>query len=157
MNDPRIISAISIIFLLVGAFNLYSGNRRIRDASRAGQRIRWYKQISILAGVEYILLSFIFLLSLTSQQNPANSSRRDIIVPIYLFLLVLAAIVAGLVIRQGLLNVRAARSRQGTIAPAVQAVTGVSESVIGEEKQSQRQRQRRKNAAAARRRRAGKA
>ena len=159
--DPRVISLICVLFAMLGAYNLYTGVRRLRDARRAGKPIRWYKQLSFLTGVEYILLTFYFLLIITNQQGNIAPAMRGLVVPFSLLLLVAAAIIAGFVIRQAILNVRIARaSAPREAGPAQATPTTEPERRLSKREQeelAQRQRERRKKAAAARRRRAGKA
>lgn len=164
MNDPRVLTIISIIFVLLGLYNISLGMRRIREARLAGNPLRWYKQVNLLTGIEYVLLVCVFLLSIVNQQGAVAPGLRGLVVPLYFLLLLASAVLAGIVIRQGLLNARAARTsgrsmmttsqpRQDT-QPMQSVSTGAK--APGEE-QAQRQRERRKKAAAARRRKAGKA
>lgn len=164
MTDPRIISIASTIFALLGAYSLYTGVRRMRDARRAGQPIRWYRQTNLLTGIEYLLLTFVFLLSLASQQGYLAPGLRGLLAPLYFLLLIPAAIIAGLVIRQSILATRknsanrqaALKAARTALAPTVSTNSRVLPKREQEE-HAQRQRERRKKAAAARRRRAGKA
>lgn len=163
MNDPGLLSIISAVFALMGTYNLYTGSRKIRDARRLGQSIRWYKQTSFLTGIEYIILTFVFLLSIANRQGNIAPGMRNLIVPLYIILLVSAAVIAGLVIRQGVQNMRGTRIKDAnTTNESVRVASSVSEDSSKEQRrstevQAQRQRERRKNAAAARRRRAGRA
>jgi hypothetical protein len=157
MTDPRIISIASTIFALLGAFSLYTGVRRMRDARRAGQQIRWYKQTSLLTGIEYLLLTFVFLLSLASQQGYLAPGLRGLLAPVYFALLIPAAVIAGLVIRQSILSARTQSARQQAGPSATLTAPPRVLSKQEQEERAQRQRQRRKKAAVARRRRAGKA
>jgi hypothetical protein len=163
MTDPRILSIVSIIFALMGSYSLYTGSRRIRDARRAGIRLRWYKQIAFLTGIEYILLTFVFLLTIANRSNQISSSERTETSVLFFFLLIAAAVVAGMVIRQGLLDMRAARARRSQVIaadrPSTPALEAAAKAPTREDPadQARHQRERRKNAAAARRRRAGKA
>lgn len=159
MNDPRVLSIISLVFALLGAYNLYNGSRKMRDARQAGTPIRWYKQINVLTGIEYILLTFVFLLSLANQQGTINSSLRGLVLPLYFLLLLASAGIAGIVIRQGILNTRALRADKQSQAPTPELEVDPehASSKREQEETAQRQRERRKKAAAARRRRAGKA
>jgi protein-S-isoprenylcysteine O-methyltransferase Ste14 len=163
MSDPRILSVFSAVFILLGAYNVFNGIRRMRAARARNQRLVWYKQINILTGTEYILLALVFLLSIGFNAGILPSSLKSIVISLYLVLLVAAAILAGLVIRQGISNTRQARAqsspqtvRSNGTSKANQVVEADS---IEEEHtvNTQRRRARRKNAAAARRRRAGKA
>jgi hypothetical protein len=168
MTDPRIISIFSAVFAIMGAFSLYTGTRRLADARRAGIRLRWWKQLALLTGIEYILLTFVFLLSLARQTNQVAPSEQGEVNILFLLLLLAAAVVAGMVIRQGLLDMRRNRSRRAAgpslassagAPAAASTVETVAETQASSdlEAQTRRQRERRKNAAAARRRRAGKA
>lgn len=163
MTDPRTLSIISFIFALMAAYNLYTGTRQLRDARRAGHPIRWYKHLSMLTGVEYALLTFVFLLRTTSAQGAIAPNMKGLAGVLYLILLIPAAIIAGLVIRRVILNMRAngpaQRANPRTTASA-QSSPDLEESVLSKpdkDEQLQRQRERRKKAAAARRRQAGKA
>lgn len=160
MTDPRIISIASTIFALLGAYNMYIGLRRMRDARRVGQRIRWHTQTNLLTGIEYILLTFVFLLSIASQQGLLAPSLRGPLAIVYVALLIPAAVIAGLVIRQSILSAR--KSRAGlSAARTTQALSSTqAPHALSKSEQEERirgQRQRRKKAVAARRRRAGKA
>lgn len=158
MTDPRLITIVSTIFAVMGTYSLYTGLRRMRDMRRVGQPVRWYKQVSVLTGLEYILLTFVFLLTLANRE--ASSSTTAFTIPLYFALLICAAIVAGLVIRQGILDMRTARVRRAGIATTTQLAqetVPLARPKDDLEAQMRRQRERRKNAAAARRRRAGRA
>lgn len=163
MTDPRLLSLFSSVFILLGVYNVISGLRRMRDARRNNQPLVWYKQINLLTGIEYVLLALVFLLSFARNNGTLPGGLDGIIVPLYLLLLVAAAVLAGLVIRQGLSNARRLRAR-----PSPQSVKSngtsktnqvVEADLVAAERPAniQRRRERRKNAAAARRRRAGKA
>lgn len=160
MNDPRLLSIISAVFAIMGTYNLYSGSRKIRDARRVGQYMRWYKQTNFLTGIEYIILTFVFLLSIANRQGEIAPNMRSLIVPLYIILLIAAAVIAGLVIRQGISNVRKGRVQSQVTANEVIAPISQDDSRVTRrdmEAQVRRQRERRKNAAFARRRRAGRA
>jgi hypothetical protein len=167
MTDPRILSIISIIFALMAAYSLYTGSRQLRDARQAGHPVRWYRNLSLLTGIEYALLTFVFLLRTESAQNTIAPGMQSLVGPLYVVLLIPAAIIAGLVIRRVILNMRSAgqmkRASVGAAAASATAVPtangsgGRALSKQELEEQRQRQRERRKKAAAARRRQAGKA
>lgn len=167
MTDPRFLSIISFIFALLAAYSLYTGARQVRDARRVGHPLRWYKNLSLLTGIEYGLLTFVFILRTATAQNEIAPSMQFLVGPLYLILLIPAAIVAGFVIRRVILNMRAAGQAnrvpsQTSTASATVAQTSTNAerqnlSKQEKEEQSQRQRERRKKAAAARRRQSGKA
>src|SRR5881398_3459626 len=148
MNDPRTLTLFTVVFILLGIYNIFSGRRRMREARARGQQVVWYRQINILTGLEFIFLSLIFLISLNSKGFP--SSVRAIVGIFYLVLLLLAAVLAGFVIRQAILNTRALRKSQSS-----QAISGVNEAREKELTPEQRaaniqhRRERRQKAAAA--------
>jgi glucan phosphoethanolaminetransferase (alkaline phosphatase superfamily) len=163
MSDPTVLTIFSIVFILLGFYSVNSGIKRMREAQRLGQPVRWYRQINMLVGIEYALLSLVFLLSLNIRNGTLPHALESIVLPFYLVLLLLSAILAGFVIRQAILNAR--RPRQSTSASANSTFIAsnkatVDEALAPEQQQAlnlQRQRARRQKAAAARRRRAGKA
>ena len=168
MTDPRILSIISIIFAAMTAYSLYTGLRQLRDARRVGQVQRWHKNLSLLTGIEYGLLMFVFLLRTASEQGTIAPGMRSLVGPLYLILLIPAAVIAGLVIRRVLLNFRATgQANRAAAARASAATTATTRPPAEPEEhtsskqdkaeQVQRQRERRKKAASARRRQAGKA
>ena len=156
MNDPRTLTLFTVVFILLGIFNIYSGRRRMREARARGQQVVWYRQINILTGLEFIFLSLIFLLSLNSNGFP--SSVRAIVGIFYLVLLLLSAVLAGFVIRQAFVNTRAARNNQSSQAIRNGTVSGINEArekeLTPEERAAniQHRRERRQKAAARRRR-----
>ena len=165
MTDPRVLSIISFIFALMTAYSLYTGIRQLRDARRAGKPIRWYKHLGLLTGLEYGLLTFVFLLRTATAQNAIAPGMLGLVGPLYLILLIPAALIAGLVIRRVILNMRAVGQANRAPAKAAATTAAVAQTSAElrdipskqKEEQAQRQRERRKKAAAARRRQAGKA
>ncbi len=164
MNSPLVLSLFSFVFILLGCYNVFSGSKRIREAYNRGTTLLWYKQINILTGFEYILLALVFIVSSMFRTKVIPAALTPIIVPVYFVLLIAAAILAGLVIRQGIINARAIRA-QSSSSPAAQSngtkptvnQANVQYSIEDTTISQKRRRDRRRNAAAARRRRAGKA
>ena len=160
MNDPRTLTLFTVVFILLGIFNIFSGRRRMREARARGQQVAWYRQINILTGLEFIFLSLIFLISLNSNGFP--SSVRAIVGIFYLVLLLLSAVLAGFVIRQAIINTRALRNNQSSQAIRNGTINRVNEAREKELTSGQRaaniqhRRERRQKAAAARRRRGSK-
>jgi hypothetical protein len=164
MNNPTFLTLFSLVFILLGLYNVFSGSKRIRAAYARGVTLLWYKQINILTGIEYILLALVFIVSTLVNSKEIPPALSGIVIPIYLVLLLAAAIFAGLVIRQGIINARTIRAQSsssstiksnGTSAIVKQ---GGTESVAEDDTANlERRRERRRNAASARRRRAGKA
>ena len=167
MNSPTFLILFSTIFILLGRYNVFSGFRRMHEARARGIPSKWYKQINLQTGIEYILLALVFLVSTAVRGNTLPKGLNVIVVPLYFVLLLAAAILAGLVIRQGILNARSLRAQSRSSTTTVKSNTngthGVTERAETQEDTRERaadlerRRERRRNAAAARRRRAGKA
>ena len=170
MNNPQILTLFSAVFLALAGYNLLTGFKRLRDARVHNIRIKWHKQINMLTGTEYLLLALVFMLSIETKNTAIPASVRNILIPVYLLLLLAAAVLAGLVIRQGILNARMLRAQQGGTTSVPTAKSNGNRAVRMEQVENddmlsvqertatiERRRERRRNAAAARRRRAGKA
>jgi len=119
--NSQFLSIFSAVFLALAGYNLFTGYKRVRDARIHGVSIKWHKQINLLTGTEYLLLALVFLLSIEYRNPAVPASLRNILLPLYLFFLLAAAVLAGLVIRQGILNTRALRAqgRLGLLARAL--------------------------------------
>src|SRR5947207_8387081 len=114
MNDPRTLTLFTVVFILLGIYNIFSGRRRMREARARGQQVVWFRQINILTGLEFIFLSLIFLISLNSNGFP--SSVRAIVGIFYLVLLLISAVLAGFVIGQAIINTRTLKQRKSAQA-----------------------------------------
>src|SRR5258708_15013034 len=106
MNNPGFLAIILVVVLLLGVYNVFTGMRRQREAQLRGQRIRWYRQINILTGIEYLLLSMVFGISLNLRNSAFPAFLRSLVVPFYLVVLAASAIFAAFVIRQSISNAR---------------------------------------------------
>ena len=164
MNNTTFLTLFSLVFILLGSYSVFTGSKRIREAYARGVTLIWYKQINILTGIEYILLALVFIVSSSVRSNAIPSALKVIVVPIYLVLLLAAAILAGLVIRQGIINARTIRAQSRSSSTIKSNGTSTIAKQVGDEEDTEQQaanlerrRERRRNAAAARRRRAGKA
>jgi hypothetical protein len=164
MNNPTLLALFSLVFILLGCFNVFSGSKRIREAHTRGITLIWYKQINILTGIEYILLALVFIVSTLVRSRAIPTALNGVVIPFYFVLLIAAAILAGLVIRQGIINARTIRAQSrstSTVKSNGRSAIAEQASVekVAEEQPAdlERRRERRRNAAAARRRRAGKA
>jgi hypothetical protein len=162
--DPRLVVLLCLIFSGIGIFNIIMGRRRQRAALAQGQRIAWYKQTGILTGIEYILLSLMFLLStgISSRWFPAN--LNTFVYPLYLAFLFTSAALAGVIIYMAMQDTR--RRRAAMVRQTAESAQNTQQTdtytqteITPEEREAslQRRRERRKKAAGARRRRAGKA
>lgn len=164
MNNPMVLTLFSLVFILLGIYNVFSGSKRIREAHARGTTLIWYKQINILTGIEYILLALVFIVSTMVRSKAIPSALAGVVIPFYFVLLIAAAILAGLVIRQGIINARTIRANSSASSTIKSNGTStiVKQAEVGEVSTDNgtnmdRRRERRRNAAAARRRRAGKA
>jgi hypothetical protein len=163
MNNPTFLTLFSLVFILLGSYNVFTGSKRIREARARGVSLSWYKQINILTGVEYILLALVFIVSTSVRTKAIPTALNGIVVPLYFVLLLAAAILAGLVIRQGIINARTIRAQSRSSSTIKSNGTSTIAEQAGDEEDTEqhaanleRRRERRRNAAAARRRRAGK-
>jgi hypothetical protein len=164
MNNPTFLSLFSLVFICLGIYNVFSGSKRIREAHTRGVTLIWYKQIHILTGFEYILLALVFIVSTLVRSKAIPPALNGIVVPFYFVLLIAAAILAGLVIRQGIINARSIRAQSRSSSTiksnGTSAIVKQEDAKYDAEENAayqERRRERRRNAAAARRRRAGKA
>lgn len=164
MDNPTVLTIISIVFILLGAYNMYGAARRAREARLRGEKFKWFKQINALLGIEYLLLAWVFMLTIVYRSATVPSSIKNFLLIPYLVLLVAAAVFAGLVFRRGIINSRALRTQTRATASNANS-NGIARMLNATETASvqdriqdiERRRERRKNAAAARRRRAGRA
>ena len=160
MNDPRILAIFGVVFILLGSYNVYTGLKRINLARARGQQTVWYKQINLLTGIEYILLSVVFLMSIGLRSGLIPSSMRVITTPFYIVVLLVTAVMAFMVIRQAFANSRRPQTRTAVQSNGAGEPTDTGDSQMTPEQRAayqERRRERRRNAAAARRRRSGKA
>ena len=166
--SPQFLTLFSAVFILLGAYNLFTGLKRMREARIREVPFTWYKQINLLTGTEYILLALVFILSTAYRNNTLPPGLKNIVLPVYLVFLLAAAVLAGLVIRQGILNTRMLRAQaksggstqtanRNGASPVREVEADRAEDDTQRAVYVERRRERRRNAAAARRRRAGKA
>lgn len=159
--DPRLIALFCLIFIILGVFSIVSGRKRLLEARAQGQRMPWYRHVSILTGIEYILLALTFLTSISINAGWLPKSWAAFLVPFYLFMLIASLALACIVIYQVFRSPRRARrpvAQTATRAASVVETPSAGE-LSGEERalQARKRRERRQKAAEARRRRAGKA
>lgn len=163
--DPRLIVLFCLLFIGLGAFSIFTGRRRMLEARAQGQRIVWFKQVGILTGIEYILLAFTFLISISINAGWLPKAWSQFLVPFYIVILLASLLLAGLVLFQSFSasrrNRRAQPARSSapprTSSPPVERPPERVLSAEERASQVQKRRDRRQKAAEARRRRAGKA
>ncbi len=162
--DPRLIALFCLLFIVLGVFSIRTGRKRLLEARAQGQKMAWYRHISILTGIEYILLAITFLTSISINAGWLPRSWTAFLVPFYLVMLVASLALACIVIFQVFRSPRRARPPAQTM---MRGATASTESIVEapvsemteEERalQARKRRERRQKAAEARRRRAGKA
>ena len=160
MSDPRILAIFSVVFILLGIYNVYIGLKRVNQARARGLQIAWYKQIQLLTGIEYILLSLVFLMSIGLRSGLIPSSMRVITTPIYIVVLLVTAVMAFMVIRLAIANSRRSQAQTAARSNGAGETASTGDNQMTPEQRAayqERRRERRRNAAAARRRRTGKA
>jgi len=160
--DPRLIAVFCLVFIVMGAFYAYAGYKQLQRDRAEGLKAVWYKQIRILTGAEYILISIVFLLNMGILYKWFPPSLTPVMQPLYTVALIAAAILAGIVIFQTMRN-----PRRSTLPPRPKAQEPAPE----EQKESKldamtpdqraayirKRRERRQKSAESRRRRSGKA
>lgn len=163
--DPRLVALFCVAFIVLGIINIIRGRKRLQEAKNQGAPTPWYKQMTILTGIEYILLSFTFLTSIGITYHWIPASLVTAAAPFYLFMLFASAILAGVVIYQGMNDSRRRRRSgttqgRGTVTTTTEPSPPIAEKDLTPEQREalvRKRRDRRKKAAEARRRRAGKA
>src|SRR5947209_15719585 len=116
MNYPQFLTIFTIVFILLGCYNIFTGLKRLRQAQARGLKIAWYQQINLLTGLEYLLLSFVFMMSININNHTLPAGLKSIVVPFYALTLLGSAVLAGFVIRQAILNTRGT-SKKTTAQP----------------------------------------
>ncbi|GLV56232.1 hypothetical protein KDH_30740 [Dictyobacter sp. S3.2.2.5] len=158
--DPRFTAIISILFIAMGLYNIYVGQRRMRAMRTRGDKVVWYKQVGILTGIEYSLLGVVLLLNLGISTGLFPNAMAAIVVPLYTIVLILAAAVLLLILLQTLAATRRRARRASTTASQAAASDETDQqgrTVKQQTTQIRHRRERRKKAAAARRRQSGRA
>ncbi|MBV9711350.1 MAG: hypothetical protein JO011_10625 [Ktedonobacteraceae bacterium] len=162
--DPRLIALFCLLFIVLGVFSIVNGRKRLLEIRAQGQKISWYRHISILTGIEYILLALTFLTSISINAGWLPRSWASFLVPFYLVMLVASLALACIVIYQVFRSPRRARPAASTTTgnattSTQRAVEAPAREMTEEERaiHARKRRERRQKAAEARRRRAGKA
>ena len=158
--DPRFTAIISVLFIAMGLYNIYIGQKRMRLIRARGDKTTWYKQVGILTGIEYSLLGVVLLLNLGISIGFFPESMAAVVVPLYITVLALAAAVLLQILLQTLAASRRRSRRTPTSAHQATASEEAEQQELTAEQRVTRirhRRERRKKAAAARRRQSGKA
>ncbi|MBA2392211.1 MAG: hypothetical protein H0V70_05640 [Ktedonobacteraceae bacterium] len=162
--DPRLIAVFCLVFIVLGVFSIVNGRKRLLEAWAQGQKIAWYRHISILTGIEYILLALTFLTSISINAGWLPKSWTAFLIPFYLIMLLASLALACIVIYQVFRSPRRARPATQTAntnatVSAGRVIEAPEQEMTEEERivHARKRRERRQKAAEARRRRAGKA
>ena len=156
--DPRFLAIFLVLFFAMGAFNIYMGARRVKVLRQHGHKAVWYTQVGYLTGIEYTLLGIVLLLNGGISSGILPTSLAIIVVPAYIGVLILAALVLAVIFFQRIAARRRLASRKAV--PATPSTSTTKEQEMTPEQRaaySQRKRERRQKAAAARRRQTGRA
>jgi cytochrome bd-type quinol oxidase subunit 2 len=149
--DPRLLGAIiGILFLGLGSLTIVLATKRQRHARALGQPITWYKDLTLLTGLEYALLGIIVFLNMAKSWVPAQFQS-----PFAFFftsILIVTALLLLLVVFRLM-----KQPRQAPQAASIVEADTDTQSPEERAAETQRKRERRQKAAAARRRRAGRA
>lgn len=152
--DWRIVLGISLFFMILGICTLAVGYRRWQKARQEGSDRPWYKQTSILIGIEYLLLSLVMLLNLGMTTGWFSESIAWLVIPAYFITLILAAVLLFLVFFWG---VRGMKRTVPVVTEDEDEIEEEIQSAEAERAKILRRRERKQKAARTRRRRAGKA
>lgn len=157
--DPRLVALFCLVFIGLGIFNIRTGLKRMHEAQAQGKVTAWYKQVTVLTGVEYILLAVAFLISLGINSGWIPRSYNSAVIPFFIALLLSSCLLAGVVVYQGIAAARQKKVVAATPASSSSSITQSRPEMTPEQQalHRQKQRARRQKAAEARRRRAGKA
>jgi hypothetical protein len=151
--SPSLFPVIGLLFLGLGIFTIVFARKRLRQARALGQPAVWYKDLTLLTGLEYTLLGINVFLNVSRNWIPAQFQSifafffgGILIVTVILLLAVLFLLIK--------------RPRQ--TSQATQVVSTVDADIDTRSPkeraaEAQRKRERRQKAAAARRRHAGRA
>ena len=144
---------LGVLFLGIGLFSIILARKRLRQAHAQWQPAIWYKNLGLLTGFEYILLSIVVFSNLYSDKIPDQFKPTFAIFYTSILFLTVLLLLAVLFLwlkqpRQTHQASQSASNREANIetqSPEERAAT------------LQRKRERRQKAAAARRRHAGRA
>lgn len=65
----------TILYLVMGVTNVYSGLMKLRIAARNGQPVVWYRQNTLLLGISFLFLGLLFLMEYIIADKLSNSIR----------------------------------------------------------------------------------
>jgi|SRR5579859_7926486 len=151
---PWLFPLVGLLFLGLGFFTVVLARKRLRHARALGRPATWYKDLTLLTGLEYALLGVNIFLDLSKNWIPApfQSAFAFFFAGILFLTVILLLAVVFLLIKQP------RQTRQAT--QPVRTVEAAGTDTLSPEERAakvQRQRERRQKAATARRRHAGRA
>lgn len=109
MGGLQLVALLCIMFLALGVFNIIMARRRQQRENAMGIYYPWYRRLTILTSIEYILLALAFLLNLSLQYHWLQTSLSVLVIPAYIVMLVVSGLLAGFIIYQGMDNARKRR------------------------------------------------
>ena len=153
--DPRLLAVIGVLFLGIGAFSFVLAQKRMRYDRMQGKPAIWYKNLTFMTSIEYILLGIIIFLNLASNWvSPQLRATLDIL---YTIVLLLAIVFLLAVVFLGFKQPR--RTQAAPQSASNTEITNIDTQSSAERnaEQQRKRRERRQKAAEARRRHAGRA
>jgi hypothetical protein len=159
MPALQLVALFCIMFLVLGIFNILMARRRQQQERARGIRLPWYKQVSVLTSIEYVLLALAFLLNVALQYHWLPATLTSFVIPTYIVLFLASGLLAGYIIFQGIDNTRRRRALTSSTTQTSISSRAASTTITSTERadMTRRKRERRHRATTARRRRAGKA
>jgi hypothetical protein len=150
---PWLFPFVGVLFLSLGIFTVVLARKRLRQARALGQPAVWYKDLTLLTGLEYILLGINVFLNVSRNWIPAQFQSifafffaGTLVVTVILLLAVLFLLIR-----------RPRQTLQATQAASTVEADIDTRSPKERAAEAQRKRERRQKAAAARRRHTGRA
>jgi hypothetical protein len=150
---PWLLPFVGVLFLSLGIFTVVLARKRLRQARAQGQPAIWYKDLTLLTGLEYTLLGINVFLNLSKDWIPAQF--QSIFAFFFAGILLTTAILLLAVVF--LLIKRPRQTSQATLPVSTIEADTDTRSPKERAAEVQRKRERRQKAAAARRRHAGRA
>src|SRR5579883_658322 len=122
-SDPRLVVLLSALFVGLGIINFVLGQKRAQQAKAAGRSLPWYRQLGILTAIEYVLLALVLLLHLGASSHVLPQDLDALVTPLYIIVLIIAAIVLFVMLFFGLRDRNRSRPAQPAVATTATVLT----------------------------------
>jgi hypothetical protein len=150
---PWLFPLIGVLFLSLGFFTVILARKRLRQTRALGQPAIWYKDLTLLTGLEYTLLGINVFLDLSRNWIPA---QFQLIFTLFFMSILLVTVIILLAVVFLLIKQPRQTRQVSRPVPTTEADTD-TRSPAERAVEVQRKRERRQKAAAARRRHSGRA